>query len=402
MSTLRLAYFSPLPPARSGIADYSLELLPYLAQHAQIALYADDPQSVTPFLRDQFPVYPSASYASRRWQHDIALYQMGNSMHHDSMYRALLRYPGIVVLHDYGLHHFVAHRTISVQNNLAAFVREMGFARGQAGVLWARDIRDGLTSHPLAQVPLNERLLAASLGLIVHSQYVSDTVARQAPCLPTRVIPAPIQAYASGRTRRSDLGLPPDAVVIASVGQITPAKRVDRALEAFARLRQFPHVFYLLAGECTDGVDLPALIRGLDLKDRVKYIGFVDDLNDLCDWISAADIVVNLRNPTVGETSAIALRALAAGRPLIVFDHGWYSELPDDVCIAVPPDDVSALSAAMERLSADARLRSRMGEQAARYAAEIHSPSRAAQAYADFIQGVLDGLTGRPASEIHE
>jgi glycosyltransferase involved in cell wall biosynthesis len=107
------------------------------------------------------------------------------------------------------------------------------------------------------------------------------------------------------------------------------------------------------------------------------------------DWLHTADVVVNLRQPTVGETSAVALRAMAAGKPLIVFDHGWYSELPDGAAVKTPPGDETALLQAMMRLAGSAELRRDVGDAALAYVRDNCRPARVADAYIAFLNQLL-------------
>ena len=387
---MELAYFSPLPPAHSGIADYSKELLPYLSKYAQISLFTDEPEDIEPSLREQFPTYHIGSYPPRRWHYDVALYQMGNSAYHETMYRIFLRYPGIVVLHDYGLHQFIAYRTLG-QAHPVAYQREMGYALGVEGIRQAREAIAGHCTHPWFSVPLNDRLLDLSLGLIVHSQYVQTRVRKHSPDLPVAVIPAPIGLSYTPRPRSME-GWPADAVVIASLGLITAAKQLDQALRAFKRLRKVvPEARYLIIGSWLEAEVAPDLIQQLGLENEVRYIGHVDSLQMFVDWLGTADIVVNLRNPTAGETSATALRALAAGRAIIVSDHGWYAELPDEVCVKVAPGSEEDLYAAMLRLATDREFRAAMGARAASFVATTHSPAMAAERYHHIIQQILAG-----------
>ena len=147
-----------------------------------------------------------------------------------------------------------------------------------------------------------------------------------------------------------------------------------------------------MAGEWqTRDVDVPALVERLGLGGAVKYTGYVTDLHEFLGWLAATDVVINLRYPTVGETSAIALRALAAGRALVVYDHGWYGELPSDACLKLPPLDQEALTQGMRRLAEDPGLRTSLGERARSYAREHHSLAAAAAAYVAFTERVLQG-----------
>lgn len=386
----RIAYFSPLPPDRSGIADYSAELLPYLGRLAQVTLFAAQPEQVADSLRAEFEVRAIAEYASACWQHDIALYHMGDSVFHEALYRVLLRHPGITVLHDHGLHHFMATRTIPC-GDFAGYVREMGYALGTEGVDLAYRIRQGTAEHPLYTVPLNERVLDRSLGLIVHSRYAEQQIRRTRPALPIRVVPAPIQTDLGRLRSRRELGCPEDALLFASAGQVITIKQVTVALEVFARLRSdFPQARYVVVGdELKQDLDLQVWLRQRDLGEAVIFTGYLADQRDFVSWIAAADVLVNLRYPTVGETSATALRGLAAGRPVIVSDHGWYAELPDAVCIKVVPNDSEALYQAMRQLAENERLRCAIGREAAAYAQREHGLAAAAEKYLDFIDEII-------------
>ena len=395
-ASLRLAYFSPLPPARSGIADYSRELLTRLAQRARVDVFSADPAAVDPALRQQVPLYPLDHYPRRRWQYDVALYQMGNSAHHEAIYRLLRRYPGVVVLHDLVLHHFIADRTAG-RGDYPGYVRELAYAGGAAGIHRAWAIHAGEAPHPLATVPLNERVVDLSLGAIVHSRYAQRRLQVAQPARPVHAVPAPV-AVRPGRPRRDALPWPEDALIFASLGQVTASRRLDEALRAFARLHERqPQARYLIAGELLPDADVAGAIKALGLGEWVHVTGYVDGLQAFVDWAATADVVVNLRRPTLGETSATALRALAAGRALVVSDHGWYAELPDAVAVKVPPGDEGALLAALERLAREPERRARLGDAARAYVVAEHDPGRVADAYLEAIGEILRHVVARGA-----
>lgn len=389
-----IAYFSPLPPERTGIADYSYELLPFIARLARVTLFAANPDQVAAELQTAFEVRPIEDYYSKPGRHDVAIYHMGNSMYHDALYRALLRHPGITVLHEYGLHHFIATRTI-LQGDFAGYARELGYSLGTEGIDLAHRIRQGQAEYPLFTVSLNERVLDHSLGVIVHSHYAEGRIRDIRPNLPVTVVKAPIRSDLGPLRSRSELGLAEDALVCASAGHLFRTKQVAFALDAFSRLRaDFPHARYAVIGEQSEqDWDLHGWLQERDLEDVVIYTGHLLDIRDFVSWIAASDILVSLRHPTGGETSATALRGLAAGRPVIVSDHGWYAELPDDVCVKVTPGDEEALYQAMRRLASDPALREEIGQRAATYAQREHSLTAAAQRYLDFIEEVFVSLS---------
>lgn len=383
-----IAYFSPQPPARSGIADYSAELLPHLAALADVTLFANDPERIE---TAGLPAQRAADFPALRNSFDLPLYQMGNSDQHEWMIDVLLRYPGIVVLHDYFLHHFIAHHTL-VAGRWGAYARELEYELEGRGRGLARSIRYDGAPTPLFELPMNRRILDTALGVIVHSRYAAELARRARPDLPLAVVPALVETH-PGVSRRASLGIADEAVIFASYGQITPEKQVGAALSAFGTLaarRRDAH--YLLAGETHPALDIDGLVADLGLGERVHAIGYVPDRQSFIDWIHTADVVVNLRQPTVGETSAIALRAMAAARPLIVYDHGWYAELPDDAALKVPPGDEAALLPAMERLAASAELRRSMGQAGLAYVQAHCRPPRVAARYVEFIRKVIAGV----------
>ena len=91
---MRVAVFSPLPPAKSGIADYSAALLAPLERCAEVTTFGQAPT-----------VFQPADF-------DVALYQIGNNPYHAFAYEMALRHPGVVVLHEANLHHLIAELTI--------------------------------------------------------------------------------------------------------------------------------------------------------------------------------------------------------------------------------------------------------------------------------------------------
>lgn len=389
---LRLAYFSPLPPAHSGIADYSRELLPYLAHHTSLTLFAEQPQAVDVALKEQFAVEEIGRFPAKRWQFDLALYQMGNSSHHEAAYRMFTRYPGILVLHDAYLHLFLADRTAG-KGEYGNYTRELAYELGQPGIQLANRILWQQKPYPVFEIPLTRRLADLSLGVIVHSRFAQQFITHS-HCM---VIPALITDY-PGTPQRQQLPWPPETVIFASVGQITTNKQVDFALRAFQQVHdQLPHTAFLLVGEQMPEVDVAGLVQQLGLETAVFCTGYVAGLQNLVDWIHTADVIINLRYPTLGETSAIALRALAAKRPLIVFDHGWYSELPNDAALKLPVMDEPALIKTMLQLAQDLALRQQLGQAGWHYATEQCHPSQVALAYNRFCHQILRHIEAKYA-----
>ncbi len=400
---MRLAWFSPLPPARSGIADYSAELLPHLAEHLELELFVDEGLRVEESLAARFPVrgdraFPALWEAGR---YDAVLYHVGNNAdYHARIWEMLQRIPGIVVLHEAMLHHLVRGMTLA-KGDLEGYVEEMRYAYGRTGEALAR--RSVGTGIPLDvwSYPLFERVVDASLGLIVHNDCTGDRVRASRPG--TRMVKIPhhlslreledleggAEALTPARARAA-LGIAAEAFVVASFGFITPAKRLEVALAAFARLRrEVPEAIYLLVGEVSPHYDFAAVLAP-ELAAGVTVVGRTE-LDRFLLHMLAADLTINLRYPSAGETSGTLIRLLGMGKPVIVSHTGAFSEIPDDCCAKIDLDETEEelLAAVLLRLATDEPLRRRMGENARLHLATHHTLEGSARAYAEFVREIV-------------
>lgn len=388
---IRLAYFSPLPPTPSGIADYSQQLLPALAAQFDITLFVDDPTAVVPHLTRQFPTYPIAAYPTRRWQTDLPLYHMGNNAYHAPIYQTLIQYPGLVVLHDAGLHHFIASQTTG-QSDFVGFLREMAYNDGVAGARLAWDMARKMAAQEPFGRPLHGRVRDASLAVVVHSHYVRAQLQQHSDCPPVSVVPhLDLLAGHSVTPLPRPATWPPEAFVLACAGEITANKQLPLILEAVAQLRPtYPHLRLLLIGAVHEEVPLTTLLDQFDLHDVVKSLGRIPDERDFSRWMATADVIINLRQPTLGETSGTAVRALALGKPVILFDHGWYAELPDSAVVKIPVGDGSALAQAITTLQDNPALREAIGTAAQSYIRTHCQPEQVARVYRDVVTAVVN------------
>ena len=363
---MRVAYYSPLSPQRSGIADYSALLLPALERRVDIVL-----------ARPERP-QPAA---------DVALFQLGNDPEwHGWIYDALRRRGGLVVLHEVALHGLMAGLTLG-RGDRGGYLAAVERDGGVEGRLRAERALAGL-EPPLWEVdpdrfPLIGEALDFAQGVVVHSQYAEGKVRAAGYAGPVHRIayPAP-----SGEARSPTPFPAGRSPVIGSLGKLNSAKRIPQLLHAYSRLlRRFPRALLVLAGE---GVEEPRMrIRlealGLGPGKEVQLRGYVP-AEEFSALVAGADICVSLRGPTLGETSASAIAALAAGTPLVVSDVGWFRELPDSVAAKVVPDEweVGHLAAVLELLASDAELRRRLGAAGRAYVRRELGVERAADGYA--------------------
>jgi glycosyltransferase involved in cell wall biosynthesis len=181
--------------------------------------------------------------------------------------------------------------------------------------------------------------------------------------------------------------------VIGCFGNLTSAKRIPQLVEAFARVREeFPNALLLLVGQPAPGFPLDSVLERHGVKDHVLQLDYVDE-QTLWSLLAASDISVNLRWPTMGETSGTAIRALVLGKTLVVSDVGWFAELPDDAVEKISVDDheVDALAETLRALSRDPARRERIGSAGERWVRSEHDLDRVADAYV----AALEGAAGR-------
>lgn len=375
---MRVAYFSPLPPERSGIADYSALLLPALRRRLDVVA-----------------VKRNAKRPPRGVE--ASLYHVGNDPEaHGWILAALERKAGVVVLHELVLHHLVAGLTLA-RGDVGGYLRALERDAGVVGRLLGHGVVDR-TIQPLwetrpEEYPLTSFLLERAQGLVVHSRYVERGARAMGFAGPIWRIPHPAWPVPA---ELAPAGLPPDrSPVIGFFGHLNQSKRIPQLLQAFARVREsHPQALLLLVGSVAARFELDARLERLGLvagRDLLQ-LGYVDEPR-LWALMAATDVCVNLRSPTMGETSGTAIRALSLGKPLVVSDRGWFSELPDSVAAKVPLDEWEAetLAATLDLILRDGALREEMGAAARRLAEGEHDLERVAELYAAALEQAAGG-----------
>ncbi len=371
----RVAFFSPLPPQKSGIADYSAALLEPLRRMADVAVFGESPQAFDPA------------------RFDSLLYQLGNNPYHEFAYRGALCHPGIVVLHEANLHHLIADITIK-RGDWDAYLREVEFDGGPAALEYAQRVRRLEVGPDYEGVPMLRRVLAASRGVIVHSRAMIADVRATGFQGPIARIPHGAWIPETDRMAYRDrLGLGESAPLIGIFGFLKPYKRIAESLRAFRRLlRVEPGARMIFVGEPHPEFPVESLIRSLGLSRAVRLLGFAP-IEDFVGYLSACDIVLNLRFPTVGESSGTLLRALGLGKAVIVSDIGSFREYPDEICLKVPVDSAEEdlLFEYLNLLASQPTVAAALGRRAREWVQRECNWGLVAARYLNFIQAVAEG-----------
>lgn len=410
---MKLAFWSPLSPKATGIADYSEELLPYLAKRGvDIHLVVEDYEPSEKAVTDSFPWHYAREYEKvlEREKFDLNIYQIGNSSYHRYALNAALRFPGIVVLHDLVLQHLFLGLSVE-RGDSALYVSEMKRAYGERGAALGRQVAAALGSELLtSKFPLCERVIERSFGVLVLTRFMQQWLERRFGSVPVGKFigraphhyapPPPLPVTTRDEARRL-LGLPKHSFLVASFGLAARAKRIDRALEGFRRfLATGADARFLVVGEMQEsfGID-----NGLvdELADRLVLTGR-QPMDRFYLYMLACDVVVNLRFPSTGELSGTLIRTLGMGKPVLVSNTGPFMEFPEHTVarIDLGPPEVDEISETLRLFYERPELRDAMGEFAREHVEQFYKLDDEADAYIEFLERVVaarrDGRLSEP------
>jgi glycosyltransferase involved in cell wall biosynthesis len=391
----KLAYVSPLPPEKSGIADYSAELVPELARYYDVDLIVaqervDDPRVAG------LPQRPVEWLREHAHQYQRVLYHFGNSHAHKHMFELIREVPGIVVLHDF----FFS----GVLDNLE---REGYLAQGFLKALYESHGYSGLLGHrkegrnpAIWKYPVNKGVLDHACGVIVHSDFSRELATSwygEGAANGWRTIPllrgkpegsASPEARAAARER---LKLAPDDFLVCTFGMLGPTKLNEELLDAFlaSPLAADPHCRLVFVGANDPGLYGAGLLKKMStsrVAPRIRIAGFVDAAT-YADYLAACDVAVQLRTSTRGETSAAVLDCLLYGAPTIVNAHGSTAAISDELLVKLPDTfGIDELAGSLARLRDDAQLRASLAQRALAHMQAEHAPEHVGRLYFEAIE----------------
>lgn len=317
-TSLRVAMYTPLPPVRSGTADYAAAFVDELRHHVDLH------------------VFDGKTSESGRGV-DQVVYHIANNDHHAEIYHRALRRPGVVVLHEATLHHLILSLS-SGRGHEQAYANEVFYELYGSS---SRPVEDESTAPSLQpkDLRMTRRLLSRARACIVHSTHVARETRVKGFEGPVAVIPhgAHIKTIEGGVYRRK-LGLGVETPLIGVFGYRRPAKREEACLEVLQRiLKKLPDARMLFVGQPHPEVPLLEWSRDFGVSHSVVIMNYQEP-EEFEGYLAACDVVLNLRQPSFGESSGTVMKAAGLGVPSIVSDVDAFSELPDNACVKIPND----------------------------------------------------------------
>ena len=355
---MTVGFFSPLPPARTGVADYSAALLSAMSASGTVLANVDG---------------------------DINLYHLGNNTLHREIYHRALERPGVIVLHDAVLNHFFLGE-FGNEAYVAEFTYNYGeWTRELAARLWAGRARSAADPLYFTYAMLR-RVVGRSRAVIVHNAR-AETIAREHGAAVVYQIPHLFQPppqppkYEIIRLREK-LNVRSSDVLFAVFGHLRETKRIATVLRAFARVHcEHNNAKLLVAGQFVSRDLSLALSGALDAPGVIRAHYLPEDQFLL--HAAAVDVCINLRWPSAGETSGIAIRLMGMGKCVVVTEGDETSTFPDGSVLGVPPgpSEEEMLTAFLFWIAANPAKAREIGERAAAHVAQFHGLSHVAEQY---------------------
>ncbi|GAC1466172.1 MAG: hypothetical protein NVSMB9_06460 [Isosphaeraceae bacterium] len=407
-----LAFFSPLPPRKSGVSDYSAFLLDELRKHYTLDLFHDTgyvPQPALMNHEDMSCDYRLFERVAARKDYHAIVYQMGNSRYHTYMYNILLKHPGLVTLHDFclaGYHLYYGHmRGMGrgfIADELRRWYPEDRVAIENALATWPESWEEIARDCASKGWHLNRRILDAAQVMVVHSPWCARQTEKDTPEHSAKVVVIPHGIHPRRATQsqraavRERFQLPQDALIIGSFGFVHPDKMSPQALDAFSVISpRNEKALFIFVGEEADGGVVQRHAQALGIDHRVRFLGR-QPAEAFIALMSVTDVGVNLRlPPTNGETSGALLNLLAAGVPTVVTDVATFSDYPTTVVRKVhwETEGQAGLLRAMADLCGEPEYRRSLGRSAWTYVDDHHEWSRVANQYVEAIERCHDELS---------
>jgi glycosyltransferase involved in cell wall biosynthesis len=321
---LRLALVGPLPPARSGIADYNARLAAELAKHCQLDLLSDVGAShvLSETLHGvrRFPTRALGRTLNPA-SYDAIIYTIGGSEHHHDTYEAAARYPGIVWFHDIRLDGL--YRTYALARQPSGGLR---FLMEKAAQAYGQRLPQHFGWNGAAYDPeaadrfglfLTRELVSWARGVIVNSDCAARLVeldqGPDASFQPIRELPFAVPTRIATTHRPYE-----HHPVIASFGVVHKVKGPKHLINALRHVRATVPARLVFVGDVSEVLlaELTELTGQLGLNDSVEFTGHVSQV-EYERYLHEASCAIQLRLGMLGQNSAALSDCLSIGLPTI-------------------------------------------------------------------------------------
>lgn len=384
---MKIAWFTPFSK-KSAIGKYSQIITEELNRHCTVHLWVPKHDDLLDTSLEVRIISNATDPLRELGCYDLCVYNLGDYLDfHRDIFEISQELPGVVILHDFIMHHFFASYYFSYKKEPDEFIEEMGRFYGEPGEKAAKDSLSGACvpvweTDEIVKYPFFEKAVEGSLGVITHSHFLTQKIRRSTPNFASTLY------FPDCFSRNKETPVPDissnlisdgNKLLFLTVGHVNPNKRIDRIVDALGKKPELArNIDYVVIGpyeESSYFKTIKELVAYYDLEDTVRFLGYQPD-HVLYEYIRRADVMVNLRFPAMEGASWSLIEQLYMGKPVIVTDNGFYSELSCDGLIKINPfNEQQELTQSLSRLCADKQLRAQMGEKSRQfYLANFSTP----------------------------
>lgn len=332
-----LLYASPFWPKKSGISEYSESLITGLDKFFELTLLTDNYILDNKDIRDKYHIVKYN--ASEKYEkYDYIIYNFGNNPdYHCYMYDMIQNNPGYVILHDYILYYLTVGYYLE-KDKLFQKVYELEGIRG------IQIVKDSLQKHEsrnllhhkeiAAMLPMNWEVINKAKGIFVHSQYGENIVKenyKDAKTYKINLVKCETMELKDINFIHKHFKINDNEYIVGAVGFIAETKQNELTCLAIKKYNETnkDKIHYVMIGE---GNYVDHL-----LDDYIHKTGFLTN-TEFFQAINSCNLIMNLRYPYHGESSATLIQCMDMNKPCVVSDIGWFSELKDDTVIKLPTE----------------------------------------------------------------
>lgn len=382
----RLAYFSPLPPLKSGISDYSKELLPFLSKYFEIDLFVDQNEVSDFYLKANYNIYQHSKFRNRAKMYDEIIYNFGNSAFHDYMIDYIKKYQGNIILHDFYISGMLQYATQTRGESF--FVENLLYSHPESKVALEKYYKNEITLEDIIiNYPANRFIFEYSKNVFFHSMYnleqtheFYDSKYDEKIKIINQPVKIPYDVSFNKSEFKEELGFNKDVFIITVFGHISYSKLHDEIIKKFIEDKLFfKNIKLVFVGDYVDEHiknEIETLLRENKLFNSVFITGYVTE-EKYIQYLKATDLSINLRKNSRGETSRALLVNMAYGIPTIVNDYATFKYYSDDTVIKIK--NFEEIGQTINFLLNNSTLLKKIGENAFLYVKDKHHPAKVAK-----------------------
>lgn len=407
---MKIAWFTPFSK-KSAIGKYSQSIIHELVKYCDVDLFiCEKGELLDTHVKVYFYNVNQDLSKILNNNYELIIYNIGDNLEfHKYIYEVSKKNKGIVILHDYVMHHFFAGYYLIDKKDVDAYIRKMKFWYGEFGESLARRSVQGQNlpiweTDEVVKYPLFEEAIAGSLGVITHSNFLRKYVEANF-CGPVSTIYFPsvanLETIQNEGISRENLGITGSQTLLLTVGHVNPNKRIDTTIKVLGKNQDvLPDFVYVVIGSCDHRPcydELQKLVHDYKLQDKVLFLQFQPE-EVLKAYLEQADIFINLRYPAMEGASWSLVEQMHFGKPILVTDTGFYSEIPDECLIKIPiNNEEEKIESSLTELFVNQSKKQELGQNARAFASTAFTIQNYIKNFIEFVGQVK---TYRPQLEL--